>query len=524
MVATKTKEETVGKEEENKISILLEDLASLEHYARDLFTFLPLPVCLVSAVGIILDANPSFEKISGYRLEEIIGKPAEEVFDKGKLEKLSKQTLEEGFVKAEEISILTKDKRGIPGSVSTTLRKTEEGETVGYFLGFFNLTDVKKREKDLKEIQVALSNILEDVEEERTKAEEEKNKTEAIITNFTDGILVFDEENRLSLINPSAEKFLDVKNKDLTNKPILELSASPTLKPLVKILAEEIGEIFRKEILIQEDLTLEVSTTPVLRKKEKIGTLVILHDITREKLVERMKTEFVSLAAHQLRTPLSAIKWTLRMLLDGDLGKITEEQKDFIAKTYQSNERMITLINNLLDITRIEEGRYLYKPALVEFEPIVQFVVDSYREEAEKKKIKIEFRKPKEKSRRAMLDIEKIRLAVENLIENAIKYTPPGGRITVSLKNAPKEIELSVRDSGVGIPKDQQKRVFIKFFRGANVVRMETEGTGLGLFITKNIIDSHGGRIWFESEEGKGSSFYFALPTKEEFEGFLKEF
>ncbi|KPJ73263.1 hypothetical protein AMJ48_02255 [Parcubacteria bacterium DG_74_1] len=524
MAVAKGKKERIRRGEEDKVSILLEDLASLESYARDLFSFLPLPVCLISAIGIILDANPSFEELSGYRLEEIIGKPAEEVFDKGRLGEISKQTLEKGFVRAEELSIFTKNKKEILGSASATLRKTEEGEIVGYFLGFFNLAGIKKREKELRETQVALANILEDVEEARAKAEEEKNKTGAIIINLTDGILVFGEEDKLSLMNPLAEKFFDIKARDLIDRPISELSTFPTLKPLIKVLTEEVGEIFRKEVSLKKDLTLEMSAVPVLRKKERIGNLIILHDITREKLVEKMKTEFVSLAAHQLRTPLSAIKWTLKMLLDGDLGKITEEQRDFITKTYQSNERMITLINNLLDITRIEEGRYIYKPALTEFEPIVQFVVDSCKGEAERKKIKIEFRKPKKKSRRAMLDIEKIRLAVENLLDNAIKYTQAGGRVIVSLKNTPKEIELSVKDSGVGIPKDQQGRVFAKFFRGANVIRMATEGTGLGLFITKNIIEAHGGRIWFESEEGKGTTFYLALPIKEEFEGFLREF
>ena len=482
---------------------------------------MPLPVCLVSAIGIILDANPSFEEISGYTLEEVIGKPAEELFGKRRIEELSRQTLEKGSVKAEEINILTKDKRKIPGSVSSILRKTEEGKTVGYFVGFFNLTDIKKREKDLKNTQVALSNILEDVEEARVNAEEEKNKTEAIINNLTDGILVFDRRNRLSLMNPLAEKFFDIKFRDLIDRPISELSTFPTLERLTEFLGEE---IFRKEMLTQKDLTLEVSTVPIIRKKEKLGTLIILHDITREKIVERMKTEFVSLAAHQLRTPLSAIKWTLRMLLDGDLGEITKEQKDFVLKTYKSNERMINLINDLLDITRIEEGRYIYKPILVEIGPIVQFTVDSYKEEFDKKKLKMEFRKPEKKSPRVMLDVEKIKLAIQNLLDNAMKYTPAGGKVTISLKYSQKEIELSVKDSGIGIPKDQQERVFAKFFRGANVLRMETEGTGLGLFITRNIIEAHGGRIWFESEEGRGTTFHFALPVKEEFEGFLKEF
>ena len=386
------------------------------------------------------------------------------------------------------------------------------------------LQELEKKTKELEESRTALMNMLEDVEEERGRAEEEKNKTLAVITNFADGLLVFDKEGKLSLINPQAEDFFDVKSRDIVDRPILELSTFPTVEPIVRIAGKEIKGVFRKEVQIREDLVLEVSTIPIMREEEKLGTLIILHDITREKTIERMKTEFVSLAAHQLRTPLSAIKWTLRMLLDGDLGKITEEQKDFIEKTYKSNERMITLINDLLDVTRIEEGRYLYKPVLADVEPIVQFVTNSYQEEIKKKKIRFEFKKPEEGLPKIKLDVEKIRLAIDNLIENAIRYTPAYGKVMVSLEHKKGGIEFSVKDTGVGIPKDQQGRIFTKFFRAANVMRMATEGTGLGLFITKNIIEAHGGKIWFESEEGKGTTFYFAIPVKEEFGEFLKEF
>jgi len=378
--------------------------------------------------------------------------------------------------------------------------------------------------KELEESRAALMNMLEDVEEARGRAEEEKNKTLTIINNFADGLLVFDEKNKLSLINPQVETFFDLKGRELIGKSVLELETFPTLKPLIRLLGKEIKSVFRKELPIKENLTLEVSTTPILSGEELLGTLVILHDITREKLVERMKTEFVSLAAHQLRTPLSAIKWTLRMLLDGDLGEITKEQKDFIEKTYSSNERMITLINELLDVTRIEEGRFLYKPILSDIGAICQFVINSYKEEIEKRGIKFEFKKPKKKLPKVMLDVEKMKLAIENIIDNALRYTQPGGEVTVSLKLGKKEIELSVKDTGIGIPKDQQERVFTKFFRGANVIRMATEGSGLGLFITKNIIEAHGGKIWFESEEGKGTTFHFTLPVEKEFEEFLKEF
>jgi len=386
------------------------------------------------------------------------------------------------------------------------------------------LQELGEKTKELEESRTALMNMLEDVEEERGRAEEEKNKTLAVITNFADGLLVFDKEGKLSLINPQAEDFFDVKSRDIVDRPILELSTFPTVEPIVRIAGKEIKGVFRKEVQIREDLVLEVSTIPIMREEEKLGTLIILHDVTREKTIERMKTEFVSLAAHQLRTPLSAIKWTLRMLLDGDLGKITEEQKDFIEKTYKSNERMITLINDLLDVTRIEEGRYLYKPVLADVEPIVQFVTNSYQEEIKKKKIRFEFKKPEEGLPKIKLDVEKIRLAIDNLIENAIRYTPAYGKVMVSLEHKKGGIEFSVKDTGVGIPKDQQGRIFTKFFRAANVMRMATEGTGLGLFITKNIIEAHGGKIWFESEEGKGTTFYFAIPVKEEFGEFLKEF
>ncbi len=377
--------------------------------------------------------------------------------------------------------------------------------------------ELQRKTKELESSRKALMNILEDVEEAMVLATEERNKTLAIITNFVDGLLVFDRENKLSLINPQAEDFFEIKGERIIGKPILKLSEVVLLKPLIKLLSKEGKGIFRKEVQIKENVTLEASTVPMMREEEKLGTLVILHDITREKAIERMKTEFVSLAAHQLRTPLSAIKWTLRMLLDGDLGTISDEQRDFIEKTYGSNERMIRLINDLLDVTRIEEGRYLHKPTPARLENVVQFVINFYKEEVKKRKIKLEFKKAKKQLPRVKIDVEKIRLAVQNLIDNAVRYTSLGGKVTVVLKYVKKEVEFSVKDTGIGIPQDQQQRVFSKFFRGANAIRMETEGSGLGLYITKNVIEAHGGKIWFESEEGKGTTFYFTLPVKKEF-------
>ncbi|MDP2663913.1 MAG: ATP-binding protein [bacterium] len=367
----------------------------------------------------------------------------------------------------------------------------------------------------LKKHYIDLLEAQDEIEVARRRAETEKEKTMTIITNFADGLLVFDKTKKLSLINPQAEKFFQIKGEKVTGKRISEFGKTPSVKPLFVLLGDRIKKVFRKELTVGEDLVLEASTVPIASGKEKEpGTLVILHDVSREKIIERMKTEFVSLVAHQLKSPLSAIKWTLKMLMEGDLGKITQKQSEFIGKTYDANERMISLINDLLNVARIEEGRYVYNPVLTSIEDLVQKVIDFSQGEIKNKKIRLEFEKPKTKLPQVSVDAEKIELAIQNFLDNAVKYTSPGGKVTISLKGGIKKIEVSVADTGIGIPENQQKRVFTKFFRAANAMRTETEGTGLGLFIVKNIIRAHGGEAWFESKEGKGTTFHFTLPVK----------
>ena len=498
MGEVKNQEKNTKKE---KISILLEDLISLENYTRDLFSFLPLPICFVSPVGVILEVNPAFEKLIESNIENIIGKTIDKLFSSEKIKSLIDEIFINGFIRNKEVFLYTQSKKKLPISVSGTLRKSEEGENIGCFLAFFNLTEIKKKEEELQkelkrveETRKALINILEDVDEERKKAKNERNKTLAIITNFSDGLLFFNNKNILLLINPEAEKIFNIKAKEVVNKSILELIKNPNFKTLIDLIGKSIKKIVRKELYIRDSLALETSTIPIKTGKIKTGVLVILHNITREKLIEKIKTEFVSVAAHQLRTPLSAIKWTLRMLLDGDLGEITKEQRNFIEKTYNSNERMISLINDLLDITKIEEGRYLYKKELTDFQECVDFNIKNFEDQLKRRNIKLNHKKTKTKLPKTMMDVEKIKLAIHNLIDNAIKYTPPKGEIIISIEynKKTKEIVFSIEDNGVGIPEDQQSRLFSKFFRGANVIRMETEGSGLGLFIIKNIIEAHG--------------------------------
>ncbi len=357
---------------------------------------------------------------------------------------------------------------------------------------------------------------------------DKKDKIQLIIKNFADGILVFDEEDKLTLINPQAEEFLRVQGEEAVGKTFPELKDLANLRSVTGLFDyKKVWGVFKKEVFEEGETNLifEVSFIPLFESEKKLGTLVILHDVTREKRIERMKTDFISLAAHQLRTPLSAIKWALETVLEGDVGQLNEEQKELLQRTHQSNERMIRLIKDLLDVAKIEEGKYIFSYSLESLETMAQEAIDSFQEVIKNKNLKFDFKKPFDgKLPRVKVDREKIKLAIENLIENALKYTPPGGEVTVSLKCDKLEVELKVQDSGIGISKNQQERVFSKFFRTSQATQMETDGSGLGLYLTKNIIEAHGGKIGFVSEEGKGSSFWFTLPLKEEFEENLERF
>ena len=524
------------KRTENLLKIAIEDLEGVEKYIQELSSFLPLAVCTVNPLGVMLIANSAFQNLTGYREVEIIGEKIENLFlvKKDFDDLIKSKILKEKTSIVKKMIILTKERKEIPVSMAISARKDEENNFLGYFIALSDITEfenlkqglekkVEERTKDLRkqtqeitESRVALMNILEDAEEAKAEAEQERDKTLAIFENFPEGILFFDEDDNLSSVNPRVRDFLNLDIEKTIGKSIKDLKKNPKLIPLIEILGTEMEEIYGKELELKNNLILEISAIPIMRKKRRVGMLVVLRDITREKTVERLKTEFVSISAHQLRTPLSGIKWTLRMILDGDLGKISEEQREFLLKTYKSNERMIRLINDLLNVTRIEEGRFLYNIKSQNIMKMAQEVVISCKAMAKRKKIELGFKKINNEIPEAKVDIEKMSVVIQNLVDNAIHYTKPGGKVNVSIEYLKDQnnILILVADTGIGIPKNQQKRIFKRFFRGVSATKMETVGTGLGLFIAKNIVESHGGKIWFESAENKGTTFYFTIPVK----------
>lgn len=231
-----------------------------------------------------------------------------------------------------------------------------------------------------------------------------------------------------------------------------------------------------------------------------------------EKLAEfdRLKSEFISIAAHQLRTPLGSMRWNMEILLSDK--KLSQNSKEKIKRIYNRNKEMIELVNDLLTVSRIEQGRVHGNNQATNILDVVNNMVFEMQSEAQDRGITIEVIE-KETLPIILIDVQHLKDVIQNLLSNAVKYSNRGGRVKVELSLIDNMyVQISIADTGIGIPKKDQTKIFSKFFRGENAVRSDTQGSGLGLFVVKSYIDECSGRISFESEEGKGTTFYINLP------------
>ena len=233
------------------------------------------------------------------------------------------------------------------------------------------------------------------------------------------------------------------------------------------------------------------------QKKESVGSI---------------QSDFITLASHQLRTPLSGMRWLLELLMQPKTGPLNKKQKEYLDKIYSSSERMIALVNDLLEVTRLDQGDFKIYAVPTDLTQVIRGLIKEKEKYVTMKRLKIAFTTEQEPFPQVKTDQNKIKQAVGNILSNAISYTPEGGRITIDLKTVNGDVQCVVQDTGVGIPADQQKNIFSKFFRGTNVLKFETVGTGLGLYITKAFIEASGGKIWVESKENQGTTIYFTLP------------
>lgn len=243
-----------------------------------------------------------------------------------------------------------------------------------------------------------------------------------------------------------------------------------------------------------------------------IGNLIV-SSFERVAQASRLKTEFISIASHQLRTPLSSLKWSLNLITDPRLGTVNKKQLDYLNIIKESNERMIRLVNDLLEVSRIEQGRIILNPQEFTLEELVQTIINDLTGFADSNNVKIFYHKENNLPK-VYADPQKIGFVVQNLVDNAIKYTKGRGNMEIRVERANHDrIRVTVKDEGIGIPKKQQGQIFKKFFRSDNVLKYQTEGSGLGLFIAKAIVEAVGGEIGFLSNEGRGSAFWFSIPV-----------
>jgi signal transduction histidine kinase len=257
---------------------------------------------------------------------------------------------------------------------------------------------------------------------------------------------------------------------------------------------------------------LEIYSTPVTNSEgETLGHLYVFRDITHEKEVERLKSEFVSLVTHELRTPLTSIVGYIELLLDGDAGQLQDEQTEFIRIIKKNADRLTLLVGDLLDVSRIEAGAIKLKISELDLLSLIQEVAQSLRHQIESKNQKLQINAPGELPV-VQGDPTRITQIITNLLSNAHKYTHAGGSIWLSVSPEERRVRVAIRDTGIGISKNDQEKLFTKFFRAEHQDSDMVPGTGLGLWISRSLVEMQGGTMEVLSEPGKGSNFSFTLP------------
>jgi len=327
----------------------------------------------------------------------------------------------------------------------------------------------------------------------------EKMKTERILHEIDDGVIVLDQNGKTIMINPAARLML---MKEDHKEPENAAADCHEYSDIEKVLLDNFG-----------NSNLKAKSFP-LRDNEGLllGKIIVIHDVTHYMEVDRLKSEFVSHVSHELKTPLTSIKGYVDNLRDRIVGDLNERQEEYLERVGKNTDRLIRMIDDLLNISRIESGKMTLNFSNLIMSELIEEVSRGLRPLATQKKIEMSFMKS-DGDDHVMADRDKIEQAVINLVNNAILYTPPGGKVMIYMEHDQGYIKTCIRDTGVGIPTEEQPLIFDRFYRLEKDSILEPRGTGLGLYITRNVIEMHGGKIWVTSEVGKGSEFTFTLPA-----------
>ncbi len=478
--------------------------------------------------GLILYANKAAEKITGYTFEEMVGNTPRlwgGLMPVDFYKKLWRTIKDDRRVFSGEIKNRRKNQEEYYSSARISPILNKDADLLGFVATEEDVTERIQKDKALADARKADLNILNDLSVEKSKVETAEAKEKAILLSIGDGLIATDEKGTIILMNWAAEKLLGMKieevvGKVLTKTILLEdergALISPEKRPMNLVLASGTTTTTDTALYyVRGDKTkfpTAIVVTPIMLGGKSIGTIEVFRDVTREKEIEKAKSEFISLASHQLRTPPSIIGWYTETLRLGELGPVNEQQAEYLAEIDRANQRMVNVINSLLNISRIEMGTLSISPKEIDIKEIID---EAVKETSSRFKRDAEIKKNYDPA----LDLIKadpdiLEIVIDNLLSNAFKYSPPENtKIEIAAKVEEGILLLSVKDNGIGIPLKDKDQICEKLFRADNAVSANPDGTGLGLYMVKKIVvGGLGGKIWFDSEEGKGATFYISIP------------
>lgn len=484
--------------------------------------------------GKILSWNSGAEYLYGYRAEEAIGKKVSIIIPESQKNEFSH--IIERIKKGENLRHyhtirLHKNGKNIHVSLTLSPLKDNEGKFVGVSSIGRDITERKKLEARLeeytRELELKVHERTRELEKRLIGEQKEKALDEALLESIGEAVIAVDEEARIMFLNAKAERLVNCSSEEAMGKLISEVlllederGSSVPHEDRVIVKAVRHGKKFSTPIektfySIRKDgskIPVAVSASPVILDGKIVGAIGIVRDVSKEKEIEHAKNEFVSLASHQLRTPLSTVHWYVETLLAGRLVIVDKNERRYLEQIYSANQRMIRLVNSLLNVSRIELGTLPYDPEPLNIAELAKDVIKELRPQIREKQLSIETQFGKQIPPLNM-DPNLTRIIFQNLLSNAVKYTDHGGKVQLSIR-VPEEDNLLIEidDTGCGIPENSHNKVFSKFFRGENVIKTDQDGTGLGLYLVKSIVDLMGGKIRFNSEEGKGTSFSISFP------------
>lgn len=345
---------------------------------------------------------------------------------------------------------------------------------------------------------------------------EEKNKSLAIVKSISDPLIVLDTNYKIILLNSACESFFNIKEEKVINKHFLEAIRNGELFDYISsVYQSEADENRQKIIHLQSedtDFYFNVIVTVVKDKEAKVnGVVVIFQNVTQLKQIEKMKTGFISTISHEFKTPLTSIMFGTSLILDNAIGTLNTKQKEILDAIREDSEKLLSLVNNLLQLSKVEYDKSIFNMAPCSITDIIQNSLREFTEQAEKRGIKLLYT-PNPNLPEIKGDFEKLTWVINNLVSNALKYTDSGDEISIDTYIKEDFLYISIRDTGIGIPDEYKEKIFEKFVQ-VKGQDQEVRGTGLGLAIAKEIVEYHGGRIWCESRINEGSTFTFTLPV-----------